>query len=81
MNELYQRYVEAYSDRPAYIEGRSTISERDLLNKLGAEVDMLTDEYGTLNEYAEPDEPEMLMELYSISEAEELIKDLRDLLG
>jgi len=81
MTELYQRYVDEFSDHPAYIEGRATISERDLLNKLGAEIDMLTSEYGNLSEYAEPDEPQMLMELYSIEEAESLIKDLRELLS
>jgi len=81
MTDLYQRYVDEFSGRPAYSEGRVEISERDLLNKLGAEIDMLTSEYGNLSEYAEPDEPAMLMELYSITEAESLIKDLRKLLS
>ena len=75
-NPLYQKYVTEFEQRPAYIEGRATISEQDLLNKLGGEIDMLIAEYGTLQEYAEEDEPDMLMELYSIAEANELLQYL-----
>ena len=73
---VYQKYVKEFEQRHAYIEGRATISEQDLLNKLGAELDMLIDEYGSLQEYAEENEPDMLMELYSIAVANELLQYL-----
>ena len=80
-DELFTKYKEEYEQRSAYRNGRLVISESDLLNKLGGELDMLINEYGTLENYAEPDEAGMVLEIFSLREAQFVLKILRDRLS
>ena len=75
-DDLYQRYVDEYSSRPRYTNGHATISEQDLMDQLGAEIDDLLAEYGSLSDFASPDEANMVFEIYSTAEAQVVFEEL-----
>ena len=77
-DELYQRYVDDCSDKPRYLNGVAEIGEQDLLDLLGAEFDDIRNDYGSLEEFASADEPQMILDLYSIAEAEALYNFLTE---
>ncbi len=70
LDELFERYAVAFSKTPPYTSGSRTISLEDFYNQIQAEVDSIIDDYGSLIEYAEPDDEKTLLELYSINEVE-----------
>ncbi len=75
--ELYQRYVDEYSSQLRYVNAVATISEEDLLGLLGSEFDEIVNDYGSLDEFASADEPQMILDIYSIKEAESVYEHLR----
>jgi hypothetical protein len=82
MNEfeaLYQRYVDEYSTNGRYVNGAAEISEEDLMEQLETELDDIRDEYGSIDEFAEPDEPRMIINCYSMNEAKVVYEHLRRL--
>jgi hypothetical protein len=82
MNEfesLYQRYVDEYSTNGRYVNGAAEISEADLMEQLQTELDDIRDEYGSIDEFAEPDEPQMIINCYSLNEARVVFEHLRRL--
>ncbi len=78
--ELYQRYVDEYSPHLRYVNKVATISEKDLLGLLGSELDEIVNDYGSLDEFASPDEPKMILDIYSIKEAETIYEHLRKII-
>lgn len=76
-DELYQKYSDTFSKRPSYVSGSFKISQEDLLNKLGSEIDLIIQEDGSLDEFAEPDDPNMILQIYSVEEAEFVLEYLQ----
>ena len=79
--ELFKRYQDSFGKRPAYKRGSFKVSNEDLLNKLGSEIDLLLDEFGTLDNFAESTDPNMILQIYSIDEAEFLMTELQKALS
>ena len=82
MNEfetLYQRYVDEYSKNGRYVNGAAEICEEDLMEHLQTELDDIRDEYGSIDEFANPDEPQMIINCYSMNEAKIVFEHLRRL--
>jgi len=75
---LFRRYSDDFGQRKAYREGRKEISKEDLHQILGAQLDMIKSEYGTLEAYCSKQDPNVIIELYSMDEAEYLLERLLD---
>lgn len=80
-DELYKRYVEHYSDHPKYLQNIRQISEQDLQDQIGAELNVIFNDYGSYEEYAPLDEDEVICEIYSINEANFIADKLEQQLG
>ena len=80
-DNLYQRYVDEYSDYPRYTNGSADISEKDLLDLLTADLDNIRAEYGSLGEYADDDDEGTVLEIYSLAEAQVVYDHLKNLIG
>lgn len=76
---LYQRYVAEFSDNGRYVNGAAEICEEDLMEQLETELDDIRDEYGSIDEFAKPDEPQMIINCYSLNEAKVVYEHLRRL--
>lgn len=77
-SELYQLYVDSYSLKLAYEKNYKQISESDLLDLLTNEMQEMVEEEGSLENYADASDPEVVMHLFSIDEAKALRKYLLD---
>ena len=77
--ELYQRYVDEYSSNGRYVNGAAEISPEDLLEQLETELDDIREEYGSIDEFAKPDEPLMIINCYSLNEAKVVYEHLQEL--
>ena len=69
-DSLYSRYVDHYSDQARYVNGVAEISEDDLYDSLGAEIDDIIEDCGALSEYAAPEDEGVILEIYNIGEAQ-----------
>lgn len=76
--ELYQLYADEYSKKFAYEKGYKKISEDDLLENINLVLDDMIEQEGSLQEYADLDEPKVVLNLYSIEEAVLLKAYLQD---
>lgn len=76
--ELYQLYADEYSKKFAYEKGYKQISEADLLETISLVLDDMIEQEGSLQEYADLDEPKVVLNLYSIEEAVLLKAYLQD---
>jgi hypothetical protein len=75
-DSLYNRYVDHYSDQPRYLNGVASISEEDLYDSLGAEIDDIIEDVGALSEYAAPEDEGVILEIYNIAEAQFVFEEL-----
>ena len=73
---LYQKYVDVFTTATPYVKGYRQISEQDLLDVLGSDLDSVYEDYPIVEDFADRDEPNTLMGIYSINEAEHLIEQL-----
>ena len=73
---LYQKYVDEYSLISRYLKGFAEISQQDLLDNLAAEVEGIINDYGLLIDYADLEEPNTILEIYSIEEAQWMLAEL-----
>ena len=73
---LYNRYVDHYSDQPRYLNAVAAISEEDLYDTLGAEIDDIIEDVGALSEYAAPEDEGVILEIYNIAEAQFVFEEL-----
>ena len=74
--ELYKRYVDDRSDLPPYLYGSAEIGEQDLFERIGAEFDEMQSGGQSLEAYADPDRPDIVLEIFSINEAKHLYEEL-----
>ena len=80
-DELYKRYVEEFSDHPNYLMGVRQISEQDLQDHVGAELNVIVNDYGSFADYAPLDEPEVICSIFSLNEANFIADKLEQILG
>ena len=76
LESLYERYVTTYSKYSRYENGHAVLSEQDLLDNLAAELEGIVNDYGNLRDYADLDEPNTILEIYSIEESQFLLDQL-----
>ena len=76
--ELYQLYADEFSKKLAYEKGFKQTSESDLLDLITNQLQEMIDEEGSLENYADLDDPQVVAHLYSINEALLLQKYLLD---
>ncbi len=72
---LYQKYTDTFPKFSRYQSGNANISEQDLLDNLAAELENIINDYGSFDDYADPEDV-CILELYTIREAQWLLNEL-----
>ena len=72
---LYQKYADTFPKFSRYQSGNAIISEQDLLDNLAADLENIINDYGSFDEYAEPDDV-CILDIYTLREGQWLLNEL-----